>query len=168
MPFFTNANLLKMDAWYEPCLEEYKKIVQLGLDYARWFEDFTRTDRGDDVVAEYNGDWRKMHDELFAFFNNEMLLGSNDEEGDPMLKLDVSQRDNYKWQFRAWMTGVKNTCPNWKLYFGHHYGIKEQLKYSRFFFKHHWDPEKTADESLMKTLYGSNWDKDYKFDYNAM
>ena len=138
-----------MDAWYEPCLEEYKKIVQLGLDYARWFEDFTGTARGDDVVAEYYGDWRKMHDELFVFFHHEMLLRSNDEEDSPMLKIDVSQRDNYKWQFRAWLARVKDTCPNPKLYFGRYYDIKEHLRYSRFFFKHHWDPEKTVDESLM-------------------
>ena len=46
-----------------------------------------------------------------------------------------------------------------KLYFGDSYSIKEHLKYSRYFFKHHWDPEKTVDESLMKTYLESNWNQ---------
>ena len=155
---------LEMDEWYEPgSLEEYKKIVELGKDYAQWFETFTGTARGDAIVREYNRDWRKMHDELYDFFRREMMLKSYDEEGDPMLKLNVSQRDNFKWQFRAWMAGVKDTCPNPKLYFGRYYDLNEELRYSRFFFKHHWDPEKTVDESVKKAL-----DKDCKFDYNAM
>ena len=148
-----------LDSWYEPrCSEEYNYIVQLGQDYAQWFEHFTLTKRGDDAVVEYNGDWRKMHNELFVFYRHEMLLESYDEEDEPLLKIDVSQRDNFKWQFRAWMTGIQDTCPNPKLYFGRYYGIKDRLRYKRFFFKHHWDPEKTVDdhwnpekiESLMK------------------
>ena len=96
------------------------------------------------------------------FFDNELKLRREDEEGDPMLKLDVSQRDNYKRQFRAWLAEIKDTCPNRKLYYDGSDGIKEHLRDSRFFFKHRWDPEKTVDESLMKALLGSNWDKCYE------
>ena len=153
----------ELDSWYEPgSLEEYQKIVELGKDYALWFEKFTLTHRGDDIVREYNRDWEKMHDELYLFFRREMMLRSNDDEEDtPLEKIDVSQRDNYRWQFRAWMAGVKDTCPNPKLYFGRYYDLDEELRYSRFFFKHHWDPKKTVDESVKKAL-------DKKFDYNAM
>ena len=155
----------ELDCWYEPgSLEEYNHIVKLGKDYAQWFETFTGTARGDAIVGEYNRDWEKMHDELFAFFNNEMMLKSyDDEEVYPLQEIDASQRDNYSWQFRAWLDGVKNTCPNRKLYFGRYYSLIEELRYSRFFFKHLWDPEKTVDESVKKAL-----DKDRKFDYNAM
>ena len=60
-------------------------------------------------------------------------------------------------------TEFLKTCPNPKLYFGRYYGIDEYLRYKRFFFKHHWDPEKTVDESLIKKL-----DEACNFDYNAM
>ena len=150
----------ELDEWYEPgSLEEYNYIVQLGKDYAQWFETFTGTARGDAIVREYNRDWRKMHNELFVFYRHEMLLESyDDEEVYPLQEIDVSQRDNFKWQFRAWMIGIQDTCPNPKLYFGRYYGLIEELRYKRFFFKHHWNPEKTVDdhwnpekiESLMK------------------
>ena len=154
----------ELDSWYEPgCLEEYKYILQLGKDYAQWFEKFTLTHRGNTIVGWYNRDWRKMHDELVDFFHREMMMKSYDEEDDPLIKIDVSQRDNFKWQFHAWMAGVKDTCPNPKLYFGRYYGIDEYFRYKRFFFKHHWDPKKTVDESLIKKLK-----KEYNFDYNAM
>ena len=153
-----------VDQWYEPgCLEEYKTIIELGKDYAQWFEDFTRTAKGNAIVGWYNRDWRKMHDELFPFFKREMMMKSYDEEDDPLLKIDASQRDNYTRQFRVWMAGVKDTCPNPKLYFGRYYGIDDHFRYKRFFFKHHWDPEKTVDDSLIKKL-----DEKYNFDYNAM
>ena len=148
-----------LDSWYEPrCWEEHDHIVQLGQDYAKWFERFTLTKRGDDAVAEYNGAWRKMHNELFVFYRHEMLLESYAEEDEPLLKIDVSQRDNFKWQFHAWMTGIQDACPKPELYFGRYYGIKDLLRYKRFFFKHHWDPEKAVGdhwnpekmESLMK------------------
>ena len=152
-----------VDQWYEPCSEEYKTIVEHGKDYAQWFERFTRTVKGDDIVSGYFGDWRKMHDELFPFFLRERMLKSTDEEDDPMLKIDASQRDNYTRQFRVWMEGVKDTCPNPKLYFGRYYGINDYFRYKRFFFKHRWDPEKTVDDSLIKKL-----DEKYNFGYNAM
>ena len=148
----------ELDQWYEPGLEERKHIVQLGNDYGQWFEKLTGTVRGDTIIGWYNRDWEKMHNELYPFFLHEMLLEIYDEEDEPLLKIDVSQRDNFDWQFRAWMTGIQDTCPNPKLYFGRYYGIKDLLRYKRFFFKHHWDPEKTVDdhwnpekiESLMK------------------
>ena len=148
----------ELDQWYEPGLEERKHIVQLGNDYGQWFEKLTGTVRGDTIIGWYNRDWEKMHNELYPFFLHEMLLENYDEEDEPLLKIDVSQRDNFDWQFRAWLTGIQDTCPNPKLYFGRYYGIKDLLRYKRFFFKHHWDPEKTVDdhwnpekiESLMK------------------
>ena len=165
LPFFTNTNLLKMANNYDQWLEDYKKTVQYGLDYDRWLKDLKKTDRYMSIVAKHKQNWRKIHDQLLAIFNNELKLRREDEEGNPLLKIDVSQRDNYNRQFRAWMAEIKDTCPNRKLYFGRSYGIKEHLRYSRYFFKHLWDPEKTVDESLMKALLGSNWDKHYDYTY---
>ena len=42
---------------------------------------------------------------------------------------------------------------------------KMKLFDSEAFFKHRWDPEKTVDESLMKRLLGSEWDKRYDYTY---
>ena len=140
----------KSAAW----LEDYKKTVQYGLDYDRWMEDFEGTDMYMSIVTEHKEDWRKIHDHLLVIFNNELKLRREDEEGNPILKIDVSQRDNYKRQFRAWLAEIKDTCPNRELYFGDSYGIKEKLRYSRYFFKYHWDPEKTIDESVIGTKLG--------------
>ena len=145
--------------WYEPrSSEEIEYMLKFGNDYAQWFAVFTGTVRGDTIIDWYNRNWWKMHTELFVFYRHEMLLESYDGEDDPLLKIDVSQRDNFKWQFEEWMTGIQATCPNPKLYFGPYYGIKDLLRYKRFFSKHHWDPEKPVDdhwnpekfESLMK------------------
>ena len=168
LPLFTNTNLLKMAAKYDQRLEDHKKTVQYGLDYDRWLKDFKKTPTYMSIVTKHNRDWRKIHDQLHAFFNNELLLRCEDEEVIPLMKIDASQRDNYKRQFRAWMAQIKDTCPDRELYFGRSYGIDESIKCERYFFKHHWDPEKTVDESLMKALLGSEWDKNYDFDYNAM
>ena len=138
----------------------------MANNYDQWLKDFKKTDRYRSIVTEHKKDWGKLDDQLLAFFNNEMLLRCADEVGIPMLKIDASQRDNFKRQFRAWMAGIKDTCPNRELYFGRCYGIGESVKYERYFFKYRWDPEKTVDESLMKRLLGSEWDKHY--DYNAM
>ena len=140
----------------------------MANNYDQWLEDFKKTDRYRSIVTEHKKDWRKIDDQLLAFFNNEMLLRCADEVGIPMLKIDASQQDNYKRQFRTWMAEIKDTCPNRELYFGRSYGINERIRYERYFFKYHWDPEKTVDESLMKALLGSEWDKHYDFDYNAM
>ena len=86
---------------YDQWLEDYKKTVQYALDYDRWLEDFEGTPRYMSIVTEHNSDWRKIYDKLFVIFNNELKLRREDEEGDPMLKLDVSQRNNYKRQFRT-------------------------------------------------------------------
>ena len=168
LPLFTNTNLLKMAAKYDQWLEDYKKTVQYDLDYDRWLKDFKKTPTYMSIVTKHNRDWRKIHDQLLAIFNNDLKLRREDEEVIPILKIDASQRDNYTRQFRAWMVQIKDTCPNRELYFGRSYDIDESVKYERFFFKHHWDPEKTVDESLMKRLLGSEWDKHYDFDYNAM
>ena len=151
----------ELDCWYEPGLEEHNHIVQLGNDYGQWFEKFTLTRRGNDIIGWYNRDWEKMHAELYPFFLREMMMKSYDEEDDPRLKIDASQRDNFKWQFEEWLTKIKDTCPNRKLYFGRYYGLDEYFGYKRFFFKHHWDPEKTVDEKVKKELAKT-------FDYNAM
>ena len=140
----------------------------MANNYDQWLEDFKKTDRYRSIVAEHKKDWRKIDDQLLAFFNNEMLLRCADDVGIPILKIDASQQDNYKRQFRAWMAEIKDTCPNRELYFGRSYGIDESVRYERYFFKYHWDPEKTVDESLMKALLGPEWDKHYDFDYNAM
>ena len=97
---------------YDQWLEDYKKTVQYGLDYDRWLEDFEGTDRYMSIVTEHNGDCRKIHDQLLAIFNNELKFRREDEEGDHMVKLDVSQRA--KRQFRAWLAEIKDTCPNRK------------------------------------------------------
>ena len=154
----------ELDSWYEPgSSEEVKYMLELGKDYVQWFEDFTRTARGNDIVGWYNRDWMIMHTELARFFRNEKMLKSYDEDDDPWTKIDVDQRDNFTWQFRAWIDSLQRACPNNKLYFGPYYGFDERLRYERFFFKHHWDPEKTVDESVLEELK-----KQYNFDYNAM
>ena len=145
-----------------------------STQYARhfdiWLKEFKETISYMSIVTEHNSDWRKIYRKLDQLFNDtvwklrneastEETSSDEDEEGSPLLKIDVSQRDNYSRQFRAWMAGIIDTCPNRKLYFGDSYSIKEHLKYSRYFFKHHWDPEKTVDESLMKTYLGSNWNQ---------
>ena len=151
--------------------------------YARhfdiWLKDFKETGSYADLVNGHDGHWIKIYRELDQIFKDtvwklrneaptEETSSDEDEEVIPMLKIDASQRDNYKRQFRAWMAEIKDTCPNREIYFGRSYGIDEHVRYERFFFKHHWDPEKTVDESLMKALLGSEWDKHYDFDYNAM
>ena len=151
----------ELDQWYEPGLEEHNHIVQLGNDYGQWFEKLTGTVRGNTIIGWYNRDWEKMQAELYPFFLHEMILKSYDEEDDPRLKIDVSQRDNFNWQFEEWLAKMKDTCPNRKLYFGRYYGLDEYFRYKRFFFKHHWDPEKTVDEKVKKELSKT-------FDYNAM
>ena len=153
------SDLTQYSGDYDQWLEDYKKTVQYGLDYDRWLEDFEGTPKYMSIVTEHNCDWRKIYDQLLAIFNNELKLRCEDEEGDPVLKLDVSQRDNYERQFRAWLAEIKDTCPNPKLYYDGSDGIKEHLRDSRFFFKHDWDPEKNVDEPLMKALLGSNWEK---------
>ena len=151
---------------YDQWLEDYKKTVQYALDYDRWMEDFEGTPLYMSIVAEHNRDWRKIHDQLFVVFNNELKLRREDEEGDPLLKIDVSQRDNYKRQFRAWLIQRKDTCPNRKLYYSGSDGIKEHLRDSRFFFKHRWNPEETVDESLMKA-YGYDESLMKTYDYET-
>ena len=140
----------------------------MANNYDQWLEDFKKTDRYRSIVAKHKRNRRKLDDQLRAFFNNEMVLRCADDVGYPMLKIDRSQRDNYKRQFRAWMAQIKDTCPDRELFFGRSCDIGESIKYERYFFKYHWDPEKTVDESLMKRLLGSEWDKDFDFDYNAM
>ena len=137
----------------------------MAAEYDRWLEDYKKTPAYMDIVTKHNRDWRKIHDQLLPIFNNDLKLRREDEVGIPMLKIDASQRDNYKRQFRAWMAQIKDTCPNRELYFGRSCGINESAKYERFFFKYHWDPEKTVDESLMKALLGPNWDRRYDYTY---
>ena len=179
LPFFTNTNLLKMTArWltsmtakYDKWMEDYKKTALDDLDYedyGRWLKDLKKTPEYRILVAKYKHSLEMMHEKLVAFFNNELMLSSEDEKIMPILKIDASQRDNYIRQFRAWLAMLKDTCPDQEIYFGPTYDRKHSAGYERFFFKHHWDPEKTVDESLMKTLLGSEWDKDYKFDYNVI
>ena len=45
---------------------------------------------------------------------------------------------------------------------------EEMIKHERFFFKHHWDPEKTVDEEEMKARFGQEWYKDYEYRYDAI
>ena len=66
---------------YDQWLEDYKKTVQYALDYDRWMEDFEGTPLYMSIVAEHNCDWRKIHDQLFVVFNNELKLRREDEEG---------------------------------------------------------------------------------------
>ena len=142
-------------------LEDYENTVT----YDQWLKDFKKTPEYRSLVTEPNRSWRKIQDELLAMFNNELLLRTADDVGIPKQQIDVSQRDNYKRQFRAWLAQIKHTCPNQALYFGPSY---DSIKYGRYFFKYHWDPEKTVDERMMKRLLGREWDKHYDFDYNAM
>ena len=114
----------------------------MANNYDQWLEDFKKTDRYRSIVAEHKKDWRKIDDQLLAFFNNEMLLRCADDVGIPILKIDASQQDNYKRQFREWLAEIKDTCPNRELYFGRSYDIDESVKYERYFLKYHWDPEK--------------------------
>ena len=130
--------------------EEIQKsdLVQYTRDFDRWLEDFTETDTYMDLITEYKKDWRKIYDELFDIFNTTVWKFRNeDEEDDPRLKIDVSQRDNYTRQFHAWLHKIKDTCPDPKLFYDGFRNIKEINKHSRFFMKHHWDPEKTVDEN---------------------
>ena len=163
--------LTTMTAKYDRWMEDYKKTAQDDLDYEdydRWLKDFKKTPEYRILVAKYKHSLEMMHEKLVAFFNNELMLSSEDEEIMPILKIDASQRDNYKRQFRAWLARLEATCPDRELYFGPSYDRKYSARYEKHFFKYYWDPEKTVDEWLMKTLMGSEWDKDYKFDYNVM
>ena len=115
-------------------------------EYDQWLKDFKKTDRYKFLVAKYKRDWGLIHEQLRTVFTNDMLLKCGDEEGPPLLEIDASQRDNFKRQYRAWMTSIKDTCPDREFFFGPFYDTKERFRYSRFFFKHLWDPEKTVDE----------------------
>ena len=142
LSFFTNTNLLKM-------AEEIQKsdLVQYTRDFDRRLEDFTGTDRYMSIVTEYKKDWRKIYDELFDIFNTTVWKFRNeDEEGDPILKIDVSQRDNYTRQFDKWLRDIKDTCPEPKLFYGGFRNIKELNKHSRFFMKYVWNPEKNDED----------------------
>ena len=129
--------------------EEIQKsdLVQYTRDFDRWLEDFTETDRYISIVTEYKKDWRKIYDELFDIFNTTVWkFRHEDEEGDPRLRLDVSQRDNYTRQFHKWLRKIKDTCPDPKLFYGGFRNIKELNKHSRFFMKHHCNPEKNDED----------------------
>ena len=129
--------------------EEIQKsdLTQYTRDFDQWLEDFTGTDRYMSIVTEYKKDWRKIYDEFFVIFNTTVWkFRHEDEEGDPRLKIDVSQRDNYTRQFHKWLRDIKDTCPEPKLFYDGFGDIKELNKHSRFFMKYHWDPEKTVDE----------------------
>ena len=166
--------LTRMTAKYDQWLEDYKKTAQDGLDYEdyedydRWLKDLKKTPEYRILVTKYKQNLGMIHDKLLTIFKYDLMLSCEDEEVMPLQKIDVSQRDNYKRQFRAWMARIKDTCPDRELYFGPSYDRKYGARYEKHFFKYYWDPEKTVDESLMKTLMGSEWDKNYDFDYNAM
>ena len=166
-----------IDEW----LEDYKKTIEYALEYDRWFKDFEGTDRFYRVLTEQNGDTMKIHMEQMGIFNAELRLkreveeyyqqlekAVGYEEFYPSLKIDASQRDNYLRQYRAWMTKIKDTCPNREFYFGKSYGIKERMAHERYFFKHEWDPKKTVNEEEMKSRFGQDWYKDYEYRYDAI
>ena len=100
LSLFTNTNLLKMAVKYDQWLEDYKKTVQYDLDYDRWLKDLKKTPTYMSIVTKHNRDWRKIHDQLLAIFNNDLKLRREDEEVIPILKIDASQRDNYTRQNR--------------------------------------------------------------------
>ena len=129
--------------------EEIQKsdLVQYTRDFDRWLEDFTETDRYIGIVTEYKKDWRKIYDELFDIFNTTVWKFRNeDEEGDPRLTIDVSQRDNYTRQFHKWLCDIKDTCPEPKLFYDGIRNMKGLNKHSRFFMKYIWNPEKNDED----------------------
>ena len=95
-----------------------------STQYARhfdiWLKDFKDTISYMSIVTEHNSDWRKIYRKLDQFFKDtvwklrneastEETSSDEDEEGSPLLKIYVSQRDNYSRQFRAWMAGIIDT-----------------------------------------------------------